>query len=72
MVKLETGQEYKDEYIHHLIFLLEPHLSLLLPKVADETHGILEDIGVVITPTNHQAPKVAQAVADATSTATDA
>lgn len=50
MVELQTYQEYKDEHIDHLTFLLEPHLSFLLAEVANEIHNMLEVIGVSMTP----------------------
>lgn len=44
MVKYKANHKCKDEYIYHLTFLLESHLSLLPSKVVDE-------IGVSVIPT---------------------
>lgn len=52
ILESETDHECKDEYIHHLSLLLEPHLGLLPITVAKEIHNLPEEIGVNVTPTD--------------------
>lgn len=69
VVESETDYEWKDKYIDHFVFLLEPHLTILPVEVIDEIHRIPKKIRVSITPTDCWALKAYEAgvgeVADA-------
>lgn len=50
--------EYKDEYIDHLTFLLNPHLNLLLTDVVAKIRAMLANIGGIITLIDCHAPRL--------------
>lgn len=56
-VQALVDKECKDKSIYHLAFQLNPHLDLLLSKVADRIGSMPHEIGVVVTLTNQHTPK---------------
>lgn len=53
VLESKTDHERKDEYIDHLVLLLEPHLAILPTNVVNKICHILEEIRVDIAPSDH-------------------